>query len=39
VIEFVDPEIEELQDRIAAKLGYTLRGHKLELYGVPKDKK
>ncbi|WGI22808.1 Fur family transcriptional regulator [Amylibacter sp. IMCC11727] len=39
VIEFVDPEIEELQERIAAKLGYTLRGHKLELYGVPKDKK
>ena len=35
VIEFVDPEIEELQERIAAKLGYTLRGHKLELYGIP----
>lgn len=35
VIEFVDPEIEELQDRIAAKLGYTLKGHRLELYGVP----
>lgn len=38
VIEFVDPDIEELQERIAAKLGYTLRGHKLELYGVPADK-
>lgn len=39
VIEFVDPEIEALQERIAAKLGYELRGHKLELYGVPiKDK-
>jgi len=36
VIEFVDPEIEELQDRIAAKLGYELRGHRLELYGVRK---
>jgi Fur family transcriptional regulator, ferric uptake regulator len=36
VIEFVDPEIEELQDRIAAKLGYHLRGHKLELYGLKK---
>ncbi|QBF31603.1 Fur family transcriptional regulator [Thalassococcus sp. S3] len=35
VIEFVDEEIEELQDRIAAKLGYELRGHRLELYGVP----
>jgi len=35
VIEFVDKEIEELQERIAAKLGYELRGHRLELYGVP----
>ncbi|MGH1577047.1 Fur family transcriptional regulator [Planktotalea sp.] len=35
VIEFVDPEIEELQERIAKRLGYTLKGHKLELYGVP----
>lgn len=38
VIEFVDPEIEALQERIAAKLGYELRGHKLELYGVPRRK-
>lgn len=36
VIEFVDDEIEQLQERIAAKLGYELRGHRLELYGVPK---
>jgi Fur family ferric uptake transcriptional regulator len=35
VIEFVDPEIEALQEKIAAKLGYILRGHRLELYGVP----
>ena len=35
VIEFVDAEIEALQERIAAKLGYELRGHRLELYGVP----
>lgn len=35
VIEFVDPEIEALQDRIAARLGYRLIGHRLELYGVP----
>ncbi|WP_158967703.1 Fur family transcriptional regulator [Chachezhania sediminis] len=39
VIEFVDPEIEELQEKIAAKLGYELRGHRLELYGVPTRKK
>jgi Fur family ferric uptake transcriptional regulator len=35
VIEFTDPEIEALQEKIAAKLGYRLQGHKLELYGVP----
>ncbi len=35
VIEFVDAEIEALQDRIAARLGYRLKGHRLELYGVP----
>ncbi|WP_300017178.1 Fur family transcriptional regulator [uncultured Roseobacter sp.] len=35
VIEFVDAEIEALQERIARKLGYELRGHRLELYGVP----
>ncbi|MGR3272402.1 transcriptional repressor [Thalassococcus profundi] len=35
VIEFVDPEIEALQEKIAQKLGYRLKGHKLELYGVP----
>ncbi|MCL6282993.1 transcriptional repressor [Ruegeria sp. 2012CJ41-6] len=39
VIEFVDPEIEALQEKIAAKLGYELRGHKLELYGVPLRKR
>jgi Fur family ferric uptake transcriptional regulator len=34
VIEFVDPEIEALQEKIARRLGYRLKGHKLELYGV-----
>jgi Fur family ferric uptake transcriptional regulator len=38
VIEFVDPDIEKLQEKIARKLGYTLKGHKLELYGVPLKK-
>jgi Fur family ferric uptake transcriptional regulator len=33
VIEFVDPEIEALQERIAARLGYRLIGHRLELLG------
>ena len=33
IIEFVDKDIEELQDKIAQKLGYKLVDHKLELYG------
>ena len=38
VIEFVDAEIEALQERIAEKLGYDLKGHRLELYAVPLKK-
>ena len=34
VIEFRDPEIENLQHRIAQRLGYRLEGHRLELFGV-----
>ncbi|MFC0281697.1 Fur family transcriptional regulator [Falsigemmobacter intermedius] len=34
VIEFVDPEIEALQEQIAARLGFRLKGHRLELYGI-----
>ncbi len=34
VIEFVDQELEELQRRIAEKLGYRLVDHRLELFGV-----
>jgi Fur family ferric uptake transcriptional regulator len=34
VVEFHDPEIEELQARIAARLGYRLVDHRMELYGV-----
>ena len=33
VIEFVNEEIEKLQDKVAKKLGYELTGHRLELYG------
>jgi len=33
VIEFADAEIEELQEKIARKLGYELVDHRLELYG------
>ena len=33
IVEFVDKDIEELQRKIAKKLGYNLVDHKLELYG------
>lgn len=39
VIEFMDEEIEALQEKIAHKLGYELKGHRMELYGVPSNKK
>lgn len=39
VVEFVDPEIERLQQEIARRLGYRLVDHRLELYGVPLDEK
>lgn len=38
VIEFIDEEIERLQERIAEKLGYELVDHRLELYGRPLKK-
>ena len=38
VIEFIDEEIEHIQKKIANKLGYTLIGHKLELYGKKNDR-
>jgi Fur family ferric uptake transcriptional regulator len=37
VIEFVDAEIEALQEAIARRLGYRLVDHRLELYGLPID--
>lgn len=39
VIEFQSPEIEALQEKIAAELGYRLIGHRLELYAVPLNAK
>jgi len=35
VIEFHDADIEELQRLIAARLGFRLVDHRMELYGVP----
>jgi len=37
VVEFIDEEIEKLQQEIARRLGYKLVDHRLELYGVPLD--
>ncbi|HEX8402479.1 MAG TPA: Fur family transcriptional regulator [Allosphingosinicella sp.] len=39
VIEFVDDELEALQRKIAEKLGFRLVDHRMELFGVPLDRK
>jgi Fur family ferric uptake transcriptional regulator len=39
VVEFIDAEIEALQNAIARRLGFKLVDHRLELYGVPLDEK
>jgi Fur family ferric uptake transcriptional regulator len=39
VIEFSSEEIEELQAKVARRLGYRLVDHRLELYAVPLDEK
>jgi Fur family ferric uptake transcriptional regulator len=35
VIEFTNPELEAMKERIARELGYRIVGHRLEIYGVP----
>jgi len=37
IVEFHDLEIEELQRKIAEKLGYKLVDHRMELFAVPLD--
>src|ERR1044072_3698342 len=39
VIEFVDPELEQLQRQIAERLGFRLVDHRMELYGVSLTRK
>lgn len=39
ILEFHDDEIEELQKKIAEKLGFKLVDHRMELFGVPLDAK
>ena len=38
VLEFQDEELEDLKERIAARLGFELVDHRLELYGRKKKK-
>ena len=38
IIEFVNEDIETLQKKVAEKYGYELVDHKLELYGVKKNR-
>jgi Fur family transcriptional regulator, ferric uptake regulator len=39
VMEFTNEDIEKIQERVARQLGFTLVGHRLELYGVPIKKR
>jgi len=36
IIEFIEEDIEKLQEKVADKYGYKLVDHKLELYGIKK---
>lgn len=36
IIEFSSPEIESLQDKIAAELGFVIQGHRHQIYGLCK---
>ena len=38
VVEFKSPELEILKEKIAREMGYELIGHRLELYGVRRNK-
>ena len=38
IVEFVVPEIEEMQQRVAAENGFTIQGHRLNIYGVCQKK-
>ena len=38
IVEFVDEEIERLQNKVAEKFGYELVDHRLELYGIKTKK-
>jgi len=37
IVEFASPEIEELQEAVARKLGFVTTRHRLELYGICRE--
>lgn len=37
IVEFEEEQIETLQRQVARRLGFELRGHKMELYGICRD--
>jgi Fur family ferric uptake transcriptional regulator len=37
IIEFEEPKIEELQEKIASRYGFSLKSHKHEMYGTCSD--
>jgi len=37
IIEFEEPQIEVLQDRVAKRYGFLVRAHKHEMYGLCAD--
>ena len=37
IVEFEDPQIEKLQDKVARANGFTIERHRLELYGLCPD--
>jgi Fur family ferric uptake transcriptional regulator len=37
IVEFAEPRIESLQEETAKRLGFELRGHKMELYGLCRE--
>jgi len=39
IFEFADPKIEELQEKIAKKMGFSLVDHQMELFGECKNKR
>lgn len=37
IIEFVHPQIEQLQEQVAQRLGFVATNHKMEIYGICKE--